>query len=70
VSPKNMTVGSNSPLGIRNAAFHSSPSFMWMLLYPHHMLNFVNNVHPASRSITDGIKGDTLWFCLVHLLRG
>jgi len=27
VSPKNMTVGSNSPSGVRNAAFHSSSGF-------------------------------------------
>jgi len=35
VKPKNMTVGSNSPSGVRDAAFHSSPSLMWMLLYPY-----------------------------------
>jgi hypothetical protein len=28
VSSKNMTMGSNSPLGVRKAAFHSSPGFM------------------------------------------
>ena len=32
VSPKNMTVGSNSPLFVLNAAFHSSPSLIWTLL--------------------------------------
>jgi hypothetical protein len=32
VKPKNMTVGSKSPLGVRNAAFHSSPGFIQMLL--------------------------------------
>jgi hypothetical protein len=70
VRPKNMTMGSNNPSGVRNAAFYSSPSFIWMLLYPHRMSNFVNSVHPASRSITDGIRGDTFQFHLVHLLRG
>jgi hypothetical protein len=33
--PKNMTVGSNNPQFIKNAAFHSSPSFIHTLLYPH-----------------------------------
>jgi len=28
VRPKNMTVGSNSPSGVRNAAFHSSPGLI------------------------------------------
>ena len=27
-SPKNITVGSNSPFGVMNAAFHSSPSLI------------------------------------------
>ena len=34
VSPKNITVGSNSPSGVRKAAFHLSPGLMRMLLYP------------------------------------
>jgi hypothetical protein len=67
---KNITVGSNSPSGVRKAAFHLSPSQIWMLLYPHHMSNFVNGVHPANWSITCGMSGDTLWFCLMYLLRG
>jgi len=70
VRPKNMTVGSNSPSGVRNAAFHSSPGLIRMLLYPHRTSNLVNRVHLASRSITEGISGDTLQFRLVHLLRG
>jgi hypothetical protein len=70
VSLKNMTVSSNNPSGVRNAAFYLSPDFIWMLLYPHHILNFVNSVHPASQSITDGIRGDTFPLYLVHLLRG
>ena len=60
VNPKNMTVGSNSPSGVRKAAFHSSPGLMRILLYPHRMSNLVNSVHPASLSTTDGINGDTL----------
>ena len=46
VSPKNITVGSNNPSGVRNDAFHSSPSLIWMLLYPHQMSSVVNNEHP------------------------
>ena len=34
---KNITVGSYRPLLVLKAAFHLSPSVMWMLLYPHHM---------------------------------
>src|SRR6266850_7895867 len=70
VRPKNMTSGSNNPSGVRKAAFHSSPSLIQMLLYPHRILNFVNRVHPISRSTTCGINGDTLWFFFVHLLMG
>jgi len=33
-SPKNITSGSKSPRFVRNAAFHSSPSFIWTLLNP------------------------------------
>jgi hypothetical protein len=32
VNPKNMTVGSKSPLGVKKAAFHSSPGLILMLL--------------------------------------
>jgi len=70
VSPKNIMVGSNSPSEVRKAAFHSSLGLILMLLYPQRMLTLVNNVHPASQSITDGIRGDTFLFCLVHLLSG
>jgi len=70
VSPKNMTVGSTSPSGVRKAAFHLSSCLIQMLLYPHQISNLVNRVHPASQSITKGIRGDMLWFLFVHLLRG
>src|SRR6266478_2658397 len=70
VSPKNITVGSNSPSGVRKAAFHSSPSLIRMLLYPHRTSTLVNRVHPLSLSMTWGISGDTFWFRLVHLLIG
>ena len=70
VSPKNITVSSNSPSGVKKAAFHSSPGLIQMLLYPHWMSNFVNRMHPASWSTTEGMSGDTFRFLLVHLLRG
>ena len=70
VSPKNMTVGSNSPSGVRKAAFHSSPGLMWILLYPQRMSNLVKRVHPASQSTTEGISGDTFLFLFVHLFNG
>ncbi|KAI0261693.1 hypothetical protein BGY98DRAFT_929414, partial [Russula aff. rugulosa BPL654] len=44
VSPKNMTVGSNSPSGVRKAAFHSSPGLIRILLYPQRTSNLVNSV--------------------------
>src|SRR6266481_6490667 len=70
VRPKNMTVGSNSPSGVRKVAFHSSPSLIWMLLYPHRMSTFVKRVHPCNLSMTWGIKGETFRFFMVHLLIG
>src|SRR6266404_4900900 len=68
VSLKNITVGSNSPSGVRKAAFHSSPSLILILLYPHLTSTLVNRVHPLRQSMTRGISRDTFWLCLVHLL--
>src|SRR6266478_2643069 len=65
-----MTVGSNSPSGVRKAAFHSSPSLMWILLYPHRTSTFVKRVHPRNLSMTWGIRGETFRFFMVHLLIG
>src|SRR6266566_9640431 len=70
VRPKNITVGSNNPSGVRNAPFHSSPSLMRMLLYPHRTSNFVNRVLLLSQSIVCGMRGDMLRFFFVHLLIG
>src|SRR6266404_4777799 len=70
VSPKNITVGSNSPSGVRKVAFHSSPSLILILLYPHLTSTFVNRVHPLRRLMTCGISGDTFWLRFVHLLMG
>src|SRR6266404_5212634 len=70
VKPKNMTVGSNNPSGVRKAAFHSLPSLMRILLYPHRTSTFVKRVHPRSLSMTWGIRGETFRFFIVHLLIG
>src|SRR5580692_1899826 len=70
VRPKNMTVGSNNPSGVRNAAFHSSPSLIWMLLYPYLTSNFVKRVQPLRQLITWGMRGDTFLLCFVHLFSG
>src|SRR5258708_3749515 len=42
-SPKNMTVGSNSPQLVQNAAFHSSPSLICTLLNPQWRSSMVKN---------------------------
>ena len=70
VKLKNMTLGSNSPSGVRNAAFHSSPGFIRILLYPHLTSNFVKRVHLLRRSIVAGMRGETFQFFIVHLLSG
>ena len=43
-SPKNMTVGSNSPQLVHNAAFHLSPSLIHTLLNPHQRSSAVKNL--------------------------
>ena len=57
-SPKNITNGSNSPLLVMNAAFHSSPSLMRMLLYPHLTSNFVKNLAPVNLFIVSPRRGN------------
>src|SRR5258708_37753874 len=70
VSPKNMTVGSKSPSGVKKATFGLSPGLMRMLLYPHRISNFVKSVHPLKRSMVWGMRGETLRFLVVHLCTG
>ena len=57
VSPKNITKGSNNPRFVWKAAFHSSSSFMRMLLYPHLMSSFVKYLAFFSLSISSEISG-------------
>ena len=56
-SPKNITVGSNSPFGVMNAAFHSSPSLIRMLLYPDQMSNFVNSLASLTLLMRSEMRG-------------
>ena len=55
--PKNITVGSNSPRGVTNAAFHLSSGLMRTLLYPHQMSILVKIDDPLSLSIRSEISG-------------
>ena len=57
VSLKNMTVGSNSPWLVMNAALCSLPSLMQILLYPHLMSTLVNLFAFWTRAISSEIKG-------------
>ena len=55
--PKNITVGSNSPRLVLNAAFHWSPSLIRILLYPAQRSSFVKyfiSVNPSSKLVIMG----------------
>lgn len=71
VSPKNITVGSHSPAawflvaGVLNAAFHSSPSLIRTLLYPHRTSNFVKYFESLTLSINSEIRGSGYVFRIV-----
>ncbi len=67
VSPKNITIGSNSPLLVLKVAFHSLPSLMCTLLYPHLMLNLENNRFPARSWISSVISRSGYLLGIVHL---
>jgi len=47
-SPKNITSGLKSPQFVQNAAFHSSPSFIWTLLNPQQTSSLVKYLAPLS----------------------
>ena len=57
VSPKNIRVGSKSPLFVLNMAFHSSPSLMHILLKPFHMSTLEKSKAFAARLMSLDIKG-------------
>ena len=57
VSPKNITVGSKSPLLVWKAAFNSSPSFIHTLLYPQRTSSLEKTLDPFSLSTSSCING-------------
>ena len=65
VSPKNMTVGSKSPLFVFKAAFHSSPSLIHILLNPFQTSTFEKSSTFATRSMSSDIKGSGWLFFTV-----
>ena len=64
-SPKNITVGSNSPNFVLNAAFHSSPERIQILLYPHRTSNFVKCLAPFKLSKRSETRGSGYAFLIV-----
>jgi len=52
-----MTVGSNNPSGVVNATFHSYPSLILPLLYPHLRSIFINTFLVPMFSITSEMSG-------------
>ncbi len=70
VRPKNMTVGSKSPRFVRKAAFHSSPSLILMLLYPHRTSSAVKYLAFLSLSRSSEMSGSGYRFLDGHLIKG
>ena len=64
-----MTVGSNNPNGVMNAAFHWSSFLSRILLYPHQMSNLVKRVESFMSLINSGINGRGYAFRTVCELR-
>jgi hypothetical protein len=67
VRPKYMTRGSKRPW--KNTAFHSSPSRIWIVLYPQCMLSLVKYSAPRSQWIRSSMSGRRYWFFCVMALR-
>jgi len=53
-----MTVGLYNPQFVLNAAFHSSPFLIQMLLYPHRTSSLVKYLAPLSLSIISEMSGN------------
>ena len=70
VSSKNITIGSYKPWFMRKAAFHLSPSLIWILLYPHQMLNLMYSEHPLRWSTSCSMSGKGYLFYIVHWFTG
>src|SRR5258708_3729725 len=56
-NPKNMTVGSNRPRLVQNAAFHSLPSLICTLLNPQQRSSMVKNSAPQRQVRTLETRG-------------
>jgi len=54
---KNMTRGSNDPSSVVNTAFHSSPSFILILLYPYLRFIFMKTLFISMLSRTSNMRG-------------
>ena len=67
--PKNITIGSNNPLLVLNAAFHSSPCLIQILLYPHCTSILEKYLAPFNFSMSYDIRGKGYAFLTVQLLR-
>ena len=67
-SPKYMTCGSNSPLFVRNVAFHSFPSLICMLLYLQMRSNLLKYLISLSLSIISPIRGNSVLSFIVTWL--
>ena len=68
--PKYMTKGLNRPLLVWKAAFHSSPSLILILLYPHRMSSLVKYFAPCTLLINSWISGKgNLFFVVASLSR-
>ena len=65
VSLKYMTMGSQTPKQVLNAAFHWSPSHMQMLLYPHRMSKVEKMKELASADIDSLMFGKGVLFLIV-----
>jgi len=68
-SPKNITSSSKSPRFVQNAAFHSSPSFIWTLLNPHRTSCLVKYLAPLSLSMNSEMRGSGYLFLTVIVFR-
>ena len=67
--PKNITVGSKSPRLVLNAAFHSSPFLIRILLYPHRTSIFEKYLAPFNLSMSLEMRGKGYAFLTVQSFR-
>src|SRR5258705_4074769 len=68
-NPKNITVGLNNPLFVTNAAFHSSPSLICTLSYPHQRSSLVKNFDPFRFIMRSDMSGNGYTFGFVYSFR-